>query len=207
MARTARKRGGFLKVLLLLVLTLVVVLGGLLWLNYLGVLKIQERLSFITRIFGIEERAVSEDPNEIYLLDNERLAKERQALTIQQSELNVIEETLSVRNQELQQREEELAQREASLEEKENSLNEVALMYENKEANLEQNALYLMGMEPTKAKDIMLAMDDLDVVDLLRTSERLSQEAGEQSLVAYWISLMPPERAAEIQRLMTIKPE
>ena len=34
-----------------------------------------------------------------------------------------------------------------------------------------------------------------------------AQEAGEVSLVSVWLSRMPPERAAEIQRKMTIKPD
>jgi len=202
-----RGGGGLLKILFLLILILVITLGGLLWLNYLGVLNVQDRLSFVTRFLGIEPREELEDPNEIYLLDNERIQKEREALSLQQGELNSLEESLILQDQELKQREEELQGREQSLEEKEKSLNEVALMYENKKANLEQNALYLMGMDPEKAKDIMLAMDDLDVVDLMRTSERLAREAGQASLVAYWISLMPADRAAEIQRLMTLKPE
>jgi len=199
--------GGFIKILFLLILTCVVVIGGLLWMNFLGVLNIQDRLSFITRFAGVEPRYVPEDPNEIYLLDNQRIQKERESLNLLNTELSVLEENLLVKDQELRQREEELQGREQSLEEKEKSLNEVALLYENKKANLEQNALYLMGMEPVKAKDILLAMDNLDVVDLLRTSERLAREAGEASLVAYWISLMPADRAAEIQRLMTLKPE
>ena len=46
-----------------------------------------------------------------------------------------------------------------------------------------------------------------DLVDLLRTSERLSQEAGEASLVAYWLSLMTDrKRAADIQSLLVEKP-
>lgn len=199
--------GGFIKILFLLVLILVVLIGGLLWMNFLGVLNIQDRLSFVTRFMGVEPRDVPEDPNEIYLLDNQRIQKERESLNLLHNELSVLEENLVVKDQELKQREEELLGREQSLEEKEKSLNEVALLYENKKANLEQNALYLMGMEPVKAKDILLAMDNLDVVDLLRTSERLAREAGEASLVAYWISLMPADRAAEIQRLMTLKPE
>ncbi|MDA3849878.1 MAG: flagellar protein FlbB [Spirochaetaceae bacterium] len=207
MARNVRSRGGFLKVFFLLILTVIIVVAGLLWLNFIGVLKIQDQLSFVTRWFGVEPREQIENPMDLYLLDNERIQKERESLNILQDELSGLQDNLSLKNQELLQREQELQELELSLEEKENSLNEVAQLYENKRANLEQNALYLMGMEPIQAKDIMLAMDDLDVVDLMRTSERLAREAGQTSLVAYWISLMPPERAAEIQRLMTEKPE
>ena len=54
---------------------------------------------------------------------------------------------------------------------------------------------------------IMDQYDVKDLVDLLRTSERLAREDGEPSLVAFWLSIMPERtRAAEIQRLMVEKP-
>ena len=62
-------------------------------------------------------------------------------------------------------------------------------------------------MPPDKARDILLEMGDQDVIDILRVTERLAEEAGESSLVAYWLSLMPADRSAAIQRKMTIKPD
>jgi flagellar protein FlbB len=50
-------------------------------------------------------------------------------------------------------------------------------------------------------------MDDTEMVDLLRTSERLATVSGKASLVAFWLSLMPSERAAQIQSKMALKPE
>ena len=49
-------------------------------------------------------------------------------------------------------------------------------------------------------------MDDQDVIDVLRRADEDATALGQTSLVAYWLSLMPPERAAEIQRKMANKP-
>ena len=49
----------------------------------------------------------------------------------------------------------------------------------------------------------MMAMDsDMDVIDILRMAEENARVAGEQSLVAFWLSLMPPERSATLVRKM-----
>jgi flagellar protein FlbB len=68
-----------------------------------------------------------------------------------------------------------------------------------------QNSAYLVGMPPDKAVKILLAMEDQDVIDLMRVTEELAAEAGEASLVAYWLSLMPADRAAALQRKMARK--
>ncbi|HPE37184.1 MAG TPA: flagellar protein FlbB, partial [Spirochaetales bacterium] len=40
----------------------------------------------------------------------------------------------------------------------------------------------------------------------LRAVEELAAKSGESSVVAYWLSLMPAERAADLQRKMNAKP-
>jgi flagellar protein FlbB len=49
-------------------------------------------------------------------------------------------------------------------------------------------------------------MNDQDAIDVLRMTETIAQAEGTTSVVAYWLSLMPPERAAELQRKMTGRP-
>jgi flagellar protein FlbB len=136
-------------------------------------------------------------------LDEERLAKRQKAVELKLKEISADKETQKVQENELLQWSEELSEREKAVSEKEKSLNEALKLYDNKRANLEQMATYWGEMSPENAVAIMLNMNSLDVVDVLRTSERLAQEAGKASLVAYWISLMPADKAAEIQRLMT----
>ena len=198
------RAGGIFKVIFLLLLLSVVVVGGILWFDYLGIIDAREPLEFVTNLFGIEpEDELQTGMDSPWLLDEERLKKRQQAVELQLEDIRLAKEDQQVRNNELLQWAEELSEREKAVLEKENSLNEALKMYDNKNANLEQMATYWGGMSPENAVAIMDNMDSLDVVDVLRTSERLSREAGEASLVAYWISLMEPDRAAEIQRLMT----
>jgi flagellar protein FlbB len=60
-------------------------------------------------------------------------------------------------------------------------------------------------MPPANAKDILLKMDDQDIIDVLRVVEDEAKKAGEDSVVAYWLSIMPADRAATLQRKMARK--
>jgi flagellar protein FlbB len=62
-------------------------------------------------------------------------------------------------------------------------------------------------MRPQAAVDILVAMDDQTVIDVLRKVEEMAAASGKSSMGSYWLSLMPSERAAEIQRKMLSKPE
>jgi flagellar protein FlbB len=50
-------------------------------------------------------------------------------------------------------------------------------------------------------------MDDQTVIDVLRKVEEIAAAEGSSSMGSYWLSLMPSDRAAEIQRKMLSKPE
>ena len=100
----------------------------------------------------------------------------------------------------------ELEQREKEQEEREKTFKLTLEKYDDKEKNIEQIANYLNGMEPNAAKDILQSYDDQLAIDVLRKVEELSAKNGTNSMGSYWLSLMPPERAAEIQRKMVNKP-
>ena len=61
-------------------------------------------------------------------------------------------------------------------------------------------------MRPADAVEILNAMDDQDVIDTLRKVEEMAVAAGKNSQVSNWLSMMPPERVAALQRKMTNKP-
>lgn len=79
--------------------------------------------------------------------------------------------------------------------------------YDDKNVNIEQIAANLNGMAPQNSVSILLAMDDQVVIDVLRKVEEIAKRTGTASMGSYWLSLMPAERAAEIQRKMLSKPE
>jgi len=198
---------GIAKIIFLVILIFSLIVGGMIWLDFLGIIDVKEQLAPITSLFGIDSRSVIEEPFSPMLLDADRLSKERLAITVERRALEAATEELRLKEAQINQRESELEEKELLLEERQKSLIEALSQYDNKIANLEQTALYMMGMPPSEAVSIMNEYDLRDLVDLLRTSERLSREAGEESLVAYWLSIMPDKvRAAEIQRLLVEKP-
>jgi len=205
--RSYNRGGGIARIFFLLVLILALIIGGLVWLDFLGILDVKDQLSPVTSLFGVEPRTEVDQPFSPLLLDADRISKERDAIAFERRELEAYAEELEMMAAEVRQKESEVAERESSVEERQKSLIEAVSQYDNKVANLEQTARYMMGMPPEDAVAIMNEYEVKDLVDLLRTSERLSREAGEASLVAFWLSIMPDRaRAAEIQNLLVEKP-
>jgi flagellar protein FlbB len=199
--------GAFPRILFLLFLIVVLGVGGSLWFDYLGVIDVKDAYAPVFRFFGLGGRTKIEDPDSPGLLDSERLSKLMMAVDLRGEELQIREEGLSSKEQELLQQISAIDEQRKALEDQEKSLKERARLYDNTRENLRQNAKYLNGMPPAKAVAMLLQMSDQDMIDHLRTVEELAREAGEDSTVAYWLSLMPADRAAAIQRKMAIKPK
>ena len=196
-----------LRIFVLILLITVLFIGGVVWFDYLGIINARDQIAYVYSLINKKEKGLKiEDKDNVFLLEQERYNKMKEAIDIREEELNKKIEELAKHNIEIKQRIEILNEKEKALEERENSFNVRTLLYENKIANIEQSSRYLTGMPPEKAKNILLSMNDQDIIDILRVTERISQESGEASLVSYWLSLMPPERSAAIQRKMTIKP-
>lgn len=193
--------GAGFRILILLLLVGVLVLGGLVWFDYLGVIDARRTLSPVFSLVG--RRTAPVDGEDPLLLDKERLAKQLEALAVRSEELDNWDKQLAARQLEVDQMVETLAEREGAVEDREKVLNDRLRAYENRVANLRQNSSYLVGMPPENAVKILLAMEDQDVIDILRVTEQQAAEGGEVSLVAYWLSLMPADRAAVLQRKMS----
>jgi len=202
----ASAAGNVLKIFLLLLLIAVLIVGGAIWFDYLGVIDAKEQLSPVTSLLGIESPEVLEEVTQPIVLDRERMNMQIEALDLLRDELAKREAAVELAEAEILQKQTELEEKEKALVEKEKSMNEALNRYSNKKANLEQNARYLEGMPPEDAVSIMMKMENLDVVDVLRTAERLAADEGRNSLVSYWISLMTPEKGAAIQKLMADEP-
>lgn len=199
--------GAWLKIIVLILLIVVLFLGGVVWFDYLGIINAREQLAIFFSLINKEEVVKIENKDDPFLLEKERYQKLQEALDLREEELNKKEEELVQTSLTINQKIELLDEKEKTLTERENSFNVRTRLYENKISNLEQTSRYLTGMHPLKAKDILIEMSDQDIIDILRVTERLAQEAGEASLVAYWLSLIPAENAANIQRKMSLKPD
>lgn len=200
-------RGTIGRVFVLLILILVLATGGILWFDYLGILQSRHIFAPVYSLFGLNPRTgVSTLPVDDGDLDADRIAKRLQAIELRSQELDLREEGLVRKENELLQVSQELDDRLSSVEERERTFTETIRQKEEREANIDQIARYVNGMPPKNAVENLLAMDDQDVIDILRTVESIAAAEGKTSSVAYWFSLMPASRAAEIQRKMANKP-
>jgi flagellar protein FlbB len=201
------------RVIVLLLLVAVLAAGGIIWFDYLNVIDAKTVLAPLYRFIGREGRNQPEiTPEEWRNLDADRLAVRLEALELRNMEMDKTREALDVRYGEIEQMAQELEERQKALDDRENSLTQKEKDTENKERNVEANARNLMNMLPDRAVGIMSEMDDQLVIDVLRKTEELAQEAGTTSLVPYWLQLMAgtPEgakRAAELQRKMAGRPQ
>ncbi|MFP4382414.1 MAG: periplasmic-type flagellar collar protein FlbB [Spirochaetia bacterium] len=200
------KVGAAPRIILLILLLLVLFSGGLLWFDYLGILNIRDRFGPVLNFLGLERRPALEAGADPLLLEGERLAKLEEALEIRA-------QNLDEREQALQQQEENFQQKLGELEELEESLNERISTFEarletynDERANLQRISADLVGMRPEEAVEILSGYDDQLLIDVLRVTEEVAEEAGELSMVSVWLSRMDPVRVAEIQRKMVIKP-
>lgn len=198
------------KTIVLLMLIIIMALGGLLWFDYLGVMHVRTVFNPLFKALGKDPQtsvtATSSAPV-VADLDQDRINKQLESIEIQREELARREEEVAVKEQFNEQIANELISREKSQEDREKTFNQTLKKYDDKNVNIEQIALNLNGMRPEAAVNILLAMDDQMVIDVLRKVEEIAQRNGSSSMGSYWLSLMPADRAAVIQRKMLSKPE
>ena len=198
------------KSFVLLIIILILIVGGLLWFDYLGVVHVKNLFApLYTLMHKTPQTSTTATQSKplVANLDEDRLLKQREALDIYKEELEKREADIEAVEKQNEQVSAELAEREKNQEEREKTFNSTVKKYDDKNINVEQIAKNLNGMRPEAAVDILKAMDDQTVIDVLRKVEELAAASGSASMGSYWLSLMPPERAAEIQRKMISKPE
>ena len=195
------------KIIILSILILILVGGGILWFDYLNVIDAKTVLAPFYRFIGLEGRTQSTiAPGTMLNLNDERYAILVEAMDMREMELNRREVDIRNRQGEIEQMAQELEERQKALEEQEKSFNAQLGEADIRSRNVEQNARNLVGMPPIRAVGILEAMDDQDVIDVLRKTDEIAQAEGSASIVSYWLSLMASERAAEISRKMASRP-
>jgi flagellar protein FlbB len=186
-------------IVLLLVIAFLIILGFIV-LSSLGVFDARGLLSPFYRLFGIPAAAAvdTEDP---LLLVHQREKKNKDALDLWEEELALKEKDVGQREAVVKQKEELLDDKEKSLTEEEKSLIGDTKNLDDRRRRLEQKSLQFRSMPPENAVKIMSEMNVEEVIEVLRVTEQLAVKENEQSIVPYWISLMPPDRAAQIDRM------
>lgn len=197
------------KSIVLIMLIAIMALGGLMWFDYLGVINVKRVFTPIYRLLGKEPQVSAANSSSPVTadLDQERIDKQREALELYREELDRRENEISEREKLNEQIALELSNREKTQEERERVFDQTVKQYDDRNLNIEQIALNLNGMQPQAAVNILLAMDDQVVIDVLRKVEEIASRDGSSSMGSYWLSLMPSERAAEIQRKSLSRPD
>jgi flagellar protein FlbB len=190
------------RIFILLLLVIVLTLGGIIWFDYLGLVDAKSMISPLYRLVGLGARSSVVPDDDPMLLDKERLASQRDALTLRQQELDTRQAALDLKEKQLAQLGQDLNDRQAALEAQQKALIDAQKSIDDRRVNLEQNAVYLTSMAPAKAIAILAKQDDQYVIDTFRTVEAQAKKTGTDSIVPIWLSLMPPERAATLQRKM-----
>lgn len=197
------------KSIVLIMLIAIMALGGLMWFDYLGVINVKRVFSPVYRLLGKEPQVSAANSSSPVTadLDQERIEKQREALELYREELERRETEISEKEKLNEQIALELSNREKTQEERERVFDQTVRQYDDRNLNIEQIALNLNGMQPQAAVNILLAMDDQVVIDVLRKVEEIASRDGSSSMGSYWLSLMPAERAAEIQRKSLSRPD
>lgn len=198
------------KSFVLILIIIILILGGLLWFDKLGVIRVKSLFSPLYEALGKQPQTSSTSVQTKPLvknIDEDRLNKQKEALNIQLEELEKREADIISAEQLNAQIAEELKEREKNQEEREKTFNLEVQKYDTKNVNIEQIAKNLNGMRPEAAVNILVAMDDQDVIDVLRKVEEIAAEQGTASMGAYWLSLMPADRVAQINRKSITKPD
>jgi flagellar protein FlbB len=139
-------------------------------------------------------------------LDAERLAVRMEALELDRIEIERRQQDIQIQMLQIQQIAQELEQRQIALDEQENSLNALLSDAEIRARTVERNAINMTNMPPAAAVSILAAMDDQDVIDVFRKTDELAEAGGTMSIVPFWLSLMEPQRAADLSRKMVWRP-
>ncbi len=201
------KRRVFGRVVALIILILAIAIGGLFWFDFLGLVDAKSIFSPALKLVGLPTRTGTALPDDLPgLLDEERFAKQLAAVDALRQELAEQEKSSAERQAAIEAMAQEIEDRAKTLDERENSFKQLMERYENRRANVEQNARYLTGMPPADAVKILAQSDDQTIIDILRAVEEIAAKTGEASVVAYWLSLLPAEKSAGIQRKMNEKP-
>lgn len=186
------------KIFILLIINMTISLGIIYLLDYMQVINYNMMFQQIFRV-NIRGQEKIEDP---FLLEKEELNKKWELLAIK--EKDILKQSAQIEKKHLALETENTKIQN----EREAFLNEQNLAKIKKEEEASYNikirdvALQISGMPPNKAAELLNLQDDLQVVDIFKTMNELSEENGIASTVPFLLTLIEREKAARIQTLM-----
>jgi flagellar protein FlbB len=190
------------RIFVLILLLIFLIVGGIVWFDRLGIIDAKDIISPITSLLGMQKRTVIKDIDDPLLLERERLKKQADSFELIEEDLNKKEATITRKEKEVTQLADTVKEKEKEVADKETSFKDQQKSITDRKTNLLQTSEYLVGMNPKVAVDILVKMEDNDVIDIFRVTEETAKKSGELSMVSVWLSMMPNDRAATLNRKM-----
>ncbi|MBN2735447.1 MAG: flagellar protein FlbB [Spirochaetales bacterium] len=190
------------RILVLILLLIALVIFGLWWFDSMGIIESKNLLNPLFNLVGVRQPAANVDINDPLLLEKENLLKQMEALDLRAEELDKKEQSIVTKQEEIEQISAEIEQQQQNITEQQEAFALKLQEVNDRSKNLILISEKLTGMPPKDAVNIMLGLQDADIIDILRVTEEEASRQGAVSLVSYWLSLMPTERASTLTRLL-----
>ena len=184
------------QILILLLLIVIASMGALIAFDYLGLI----RLNFMKRSYVDPKFTQRVDLTGIDLLDSERLYKVWSSMDEWESELKAQAELLSLKDKEVDEKTALLSTETEAFKKEQESRAVAARDNLSREEKFYDITVNLLGMPPETAVKSLEKMTDYDVIEILKSADRIAEERNQGSMSSYWLSLMDPEKLAAINR-------
>ncbi len=189
------------KMIYLIILILFIVVVGVFWLDYIGMINIGKTVS---RYYKQEAPSVVDaTDDEPSLIEREEFEKEKNRLLERIESLDTREAKIVEAEKEIQEERLKLKEIKQGLELEKKNIEMEKKRHSGYKKNVQDLAGKIQSMPPDEAVSIMVQWEDPLIIDVLRQIDQNAAEAGTNSISSYLISLMPREKAGRIMYLMT----
>lgn len=184
------------QILILLLLIVIASMGALIAFDYLGLIH----LNFLKRNYVDPRFTQRVDLTGIDLLDSERLYKIWGSMDEWESELKAEAENLSLKDKEVEEKMALLTTETDAFKKEQENWAARQRDSESREQKFYDITVNLLGMPPETAVKSLEKMADYDVIEILKSADKIAEERNQGSMSSYWLSLMEPEKVAAINR-------
>jgi flagellar protein FlbB len=189
------------KIIYLAILILFVIIGGLFWLDYIGLFNLEKMIGSIYRKESPLVLHASDD--EPSLVEKEEFEKEKHKLQERIEEIDKREALLVEAEKGLDAERTKIDDIKAGLDVDKKKLENEKKRNSGYERNVKDLASKIVSIRPDEAVQIVIRWEEPLIIDVLRRIDADAAEAGRVSVTSYLISLMPKEKASRIMYLMT----
>lgn len=184
------------QILILLMLIIIAGMGALIAFDYLSLIQ----LNFLKHDYIDPRFTQRVDLTGIDLLDSERLYKIWGSMDEWEAELKAKSENLALKDKELDEKTALLTDETDAFKKEQENWADRQRDSESRRQRFEDITVNLLGMPPETAVQSLEKMADYDIIEVLKSADKIAEERNQGSMSSYWLSLMPPEKVAAINR-------